>query len=346
MAETTNKTTAPSKSSVKVNTYVLNNNNNNYVQVSANNTQISQPSGKKPKTLNWQEQRKLKRENRQEEEDRNTLASLESAIPQSNIGFKLLKQMGYTPGSTLGKEGSGLAEPVGLEIRRTRAGIGREDSRKEKRKREEERMEWERGKEEALMEDFGCRHKEQWRSRRIVVNYHKAKAALEQLENKEVVAEADKDEEDAENEEEEEEIITEERNIDTASSVDVNMNQWKHSYPTAWEQMKMTIERLFLITRICSTTQLPEEDATLPKLGMDRFVLDGSNLEIHELDVISDSYDHLHGALMNSDASVRPARRQCPSRCVLNIHSPLCQSIGVKGWLLSFKLLHIFGFYM
>ncbi|CAL5328204.1 unnamed protein product [Camellia sinensis] len=96
------ETTAPSKSSVKV---------------SANNTQISQPSAKKPKTLNWQEQRKLKRENRQEEEDRNTLASLESAIPQSNIGFKLLKQMGYTPGSTLGKEGSGLAELVGLEIR-------------------------------------------------------------------------------------------------------------------------------------------------------------------------------------------------------------------------------------
>ena len=55
----------------------------------------------------------------------------------------------------------------------------------------------------------------------------------------------------------------------------LSMNQWKHSYPTAQEQMKMTIERLFLITRICSTTQLPEEDATLPKLGMDRFVLDG-----------------------------------------------------------------------
>ncbi|THG03604.1 hypothetical protein TEA_006949 [Camellia sinensis var. sinensis] len=42
------ETTTPSKSSAKV---------------SANNTQISQPSVKKPKTLNWQEQRKLKREN-------------------------------------------------------------------------------------------------------------------------------------------------------------------------------------------------------------------------------------------------------------------------------------------
>ncbi|CAL5328214.1 unnamed protein product [Camellia sinensis] len=62
--------------------------------------------------------------------------------------------------------------------------------------------------------------------------------------------------------------------------------------------------------------------------------------------VISESYDRLHGALMNSDASVRPARRQCPSRCVLNILSPLCQSIGVKGWLLPFKLLYIFGFCM
>ncbi|CAL5358284.1 unnamed protein product [Camellia sinensis] len=41
-------------------------------------------------------------------------------------------------------------------------------------------------------------------------------------------------------------------------------------------------------------------------------------------DVISESHDHLHGALMNSDTSVRLARRQCPSRCVLNIHSPLC----------------------
>ncbi|GMP97150.1 hypothetical protein CsSME_00045517 [Camellia sinensis var. sinensis] len=108
------------------------------------------------------------------------------------------------------EEGSGLAEPVGLEIRWTRAGIGQEDPRKKKRKREDERMEWEREKEEALMEDFGCRHKEQWQSRRIVVNYHKVKATLEQLENKEVVAEADKDEKDAEYEEKEEEITTEE----------------------------------------------------------------------------------------------------------------------------------------
>ncbi|KAL6958905.1 hypothetical protein U1Q18_040250 [Sarracenia purpurea var. burkii] len=179
-------------------------------QDSTNTTQISQSSNKKPKILNWQEQRKLKRDQKQAEEDQQTLANLESAIPQSNIGFKLLKQMGYTPGSALGKEGSGRAEPVGLEIRRTRAGIGREDPRKEKRKREEERVERKKRNVEELIVDFGFRQKEQWRSRRVVVNFHKAKAALEQLENKEVITEAEKDEEDDENEEEEEEVITEE----------------------------------------------------------------------------------------------------------------------------------------
>lgn len=138
------------------------------------------------------------------------MARIEAPIPQSNIGFKLLKQMGYTPGAALGKEGSGLAEPVGLEIRRSRAGIGRLDPIKEKVKQEEIRAEKKRSHQEALMEEFGSRQKLQWRSRRIVVNYNKAKAALDQLENKEVVEPEKDNEEEGEQEEEEEEIITEE----------------------------------------------------------------------------------------------------------------------------------------
>lgn len=145
------------------------------------------------------------------EEDEKTLANIQSAIPQSNIGFKMLKQMGYTPGSALGKEGSGLAEPVGLQIRRSRAGIGREDPRKEKMKREKEMMCEKRKREEELMADFGCRVKEQWRNKRVIVNFYKAKGVLDQLENKEVVQLEKKEDEEGENEEEEEEeVITEE----------------------------------------------------------------------------------------------------------------------------------------
>ena len=138
------------------------------------------------------------------------MANIEAPIPQSNIGFRLLKQMGYTPGAALGKEGSGRAEPVGLEIRRSRAGIGREDPVKEKRKREEIMADKMRRKEESLMEEFGTRQKSQWKSRRVVVNFKKAKAALDQLENKEVVEpkKNEDEEEEGDQEEEEEEEIT------------------------------------------------------------------------------------------------------------------------------------------
>lgn len=170
-----------------------------------------QSSKKKSKFLSWQEQRKLERERKQQEEDEQTLAKIEAPIPESNVGFKLLQRMGYNPGSALGKEGSGRAEPVGLEIRRSRAGVGREDPHKEKRKQEEFRAESKRRKEESLMADFGSRQKSQYRTRRVVDNYHKAKAALDQLENKEVLEpEKKEDEEDNEQDEEEEEVITEE----------------------------------------------------------------------------------------------------------------------------------------
>ncbi|XP_061348886.1 uncharacterized protein LOC133294250 [Gastrolobium bilobum] len=161
------------------------------------------------KTLNWQERRKLERERKQQEEDEQTLAKVEAPIPQSNIGFKMLKQMGYTPGSALGKQSSGRAEPVGIEIRRSRAGIGLDDPHKEKRKKEEIMINRKRRKEEALMEEFGSMQKSRWQSRRVVINFNKAKAALDQLENREIV-EPQKNEDDAEGEDEEEEEITEE----------------------------------------------------------------------------------------------------------------------------------------
>lgn len=127
--------------------------------------------------------------------------------------------MGYTPGSALGKEGSGKAEPVGLDIRRSRAGIGLEDPHKEKRKMEEINTERKKQKEEALMAEFGSRQKSQWRSRRVIVNFMKAKAALDQLENREVIVPQKNDDEEEEDEEDEEEITEEVSNFSTSPSI-------------------------------------------------------------------------------------------------------------------------------
>lgn len=148
----------------------------------------------------------MEREIKQKEEDERTLAGIQSAIPESNIGFKMLKNMGYSPGSSLGKNGIGRAEPVGLEIRRSREGLGAQE---EKRRTERVKEERKRKGENELLEDFGSRKKSEWKCKRITWDYKKAEATLAQLENREMV-ELKKEDGDGENEEEEEEVITEE----------------------------------------------------------------------------------------------------------------------------------------
>ncbi|CAA6661595.1 unnamed protein product [Spirodela intermedia] len=142
--------------------------------------------------VSWQEQRKIDRERKQREEDERTLAGLEASIPSTNVGFKMLQQMGYNPGSALGKDGSGRSQPVGMEIRRSRAGIGALSP------------------EEDLLQDFGSRQKTHWRSRRVVWDYQKAEAALAQLGNHEVLEPEATSDDEPKKEEEEEEDITEE----------------------------------------------------------------------------------------------------------------------------------------
>ncbi|XP_010516429.1 PREDICTED: G patch domain-containing protein 11-like isoform X2 [Camelina sativa] len=175
---------------------------------------IVEPSRKKLKNLSWHERRRLEKEKKQIEEDEQTLARIvDTPIGESNKGFQLLKQMGYKPGSALGKEGSGRSEPVTIDIRRSRAGVGREDPHKEKKKNEEIEAENEKRKVDEMLEDFGSRQKSQWRNKRVVINFRKARAALDQLENVQVVPEKKTEEDEdgkPDEEEEEEEEITEE----------------------------------------------------------------------------------------------------------------------------------------
>jgi hypothetical protein len=59
-------------------------------------TQQQQSSkwGGNTKRMSWQEKKQLDRARKQREEDELTKASLDKAIPESNIGFKLLQRMG------------------------------------------------------------------------------------------------------------------------------------------------------------------------------------------------------------------------------------------------------------
>lgn len=66
-----------------------------------------------------------------------------STLDPSSKGFKMMARLGYTPGSALGKPdgGGGLLEPVAVEIREGRQGIGADAERKRKFREEVEARE-------------------------------------------------------------------------------------------------------------------------------------------------------------------------------------------------------------
>lgn len=157
----------------------------------------------------WQEQRRQERERKQREEDARTMAGLAEAIPESNVGFRMLKQMGYDPKSR------GAAEPVGIEIRRSRAGLGAEPavtpaSAPVPVEKSREAAERERRREDEMMIELRARKSTQWKGRRVMWDYRKAEKALAQLENREVEPPVPDGEEKEKGAEEEEEAITEE----------------------------------------------------------------------------------------------------------------------------------------
>jgi len=85
---------------------------------------------------------------------------LNSFIPEDNKGFKMLKMMGYKQGTGLGKNEEGIAEPIPMNLKRGRSGLGKEEQKKRK-------IEQEASNKENLLVDFKYRMKGQFSSRKI-----------------------------------------------------------------------------------------------------------------------------------------------------------------------------------
>eukprot|EP00249_Psilotum_nudum_P020356 c27666_g1_i1 orf=75-917(+) len=136
--------------------------------------------------VGWQGKRQLKRAQQQQVEDEHRSEGMSSSIPCTNIGFRMLQQMGYTPGNALGKHGQGCLEPVNVEIKRSRTGLGRDGvERAEKVLREKAKrlqVEMSRRKQEELKLSFQEKRRMSWQGRKIISDYHMARATLSQLE--------------------------------------------------------------------------------------------------------------------------------------------------------------------
>lgn len=58
---------------------------------------------------------------------------LKTALPESNKGFALLKKMGYTPGTGVGKLETGTCDPVEIQVKKDNFGLGLANELKEKK---------------------------------------------------------------------------------------------------------------------------------------------------------------------------------------------------------------------
>lgn len=56
---------------------------------------------------------------------------LNVAISSDNKGFSMLAKMGYKQGDSIGRSQSGIVEPISIQIKSDRAGLGRETALKQ-----------------------------------------------------------------------------------------------------------------------------------------------------------------------------------------------------------------------
>ncbi|XP_071759507.1 G patch domain-containing protein 11 [Centroberyx gerrardi] len=166
-----------------------------------------------------------------EQEKESREAALHSSISNQNKGFALLQKMGYKAGQGLGKEGAGRVDPIPLNIKTDRGGIGLEEVKKRKAEEELEhyrqKVRAKQQNETKSMEDFRVRVRTEREERKIEGDLRRSQRACEQLDSQKRItvpredwywpkAEAD-EEDDAEEKQEEEEEEEEEEIVELTS---------------------------------------------------------------------------------------------------------------------------------
>ncbi|KAH6568201.1 hypothetical protein BASA82_001207 [Batrachochytrium salamandrivorans] len=102
---------------------------------------------------------------------------LQTHIPESNVGFKMLAKMGYQKGTPLGNSASGIVEPIQVTLKSGRHGVGVEDEASVKRKRTEmESVQIERQQDLARCA-FRSKMNENFDIRRVESDLQKARAS-------------------------------------------------------------------------------------------------------------------------------------------------------------------------
>ncbi|XP_038073145.1 G patch domain-containing protein 11-like [Patiria miniata] len=177
----------------------------------------------KHKAINEQHRAKFKPVKEREQENR--LKGLGSALSSQNKGFALLEKMGYKQGMGMGKKESGRSEPIPVEIKTGRGGLGREteikDQQERRRLQYQQAVKHRAARELEYRQDFMQRMSNKFSDKETEKDLDKSQKACEHLDRLQGVEEpvepwywpkppAEVLEEDEEEEEEEEEEEKEE----------------------------------------------------------------------------------------------------------------------------------------
>ncbi|XP_061083737.1 G patch domain-containing protein 11 [Conger conger] len=126
-----------------------------------------------------------------EQEQESREAVLHNSISNENRGFAMLQKMGYKAGQGLGKHGAGRVEPIPLNIKTDRGGIGIEEVKKRKA---EERLEHYRRKvqvkqhtEKQSLEDYRARMRTEREERQAEGDLRRSQRACEQLDSQKCI---------------------------------------------------------------------------------------------------------------------------------------------------------------
>ncbi|CAL8300133.1 unnamed protein product [Merluccius merluccius] len=172
------------------------------------------------KELQHKEKNMMNRQKTYKEQEKESReAALHNTISNGNKGFALLQKMGYKAGQGLGKEGAGRVEPIPLNIKTDRGGIGMEKVKKRKAEQELEnyrqKAQARQQNETQSLEDFRVRVRSEREERKIEGDLKKSQRACEQLDSQKSISvpredwywpqpEADEEDDDEAKQEEEE----------------------------------------------------------------------------------------------------------------------------------------------
>lgn len=112
---------------------------------------------------------------------------LGASISSDNKGFSLLQKMGYKPGMAIGKSGVGRTEPIPVEVKTGRGGLGREaDQKRRKNERAEMHKHWSAKRQKMEVEHkhtFIKRMNEKQRNKNFEKDLYKSQKVCEQLDS-------------------------------------------------------------------------------------------------------------------------------------------------------------------